>query len=72
MTNFLKTVASPVSGIISFVNVWTARIRGMVSVCSVTKMFTLTRVWLAGQANRFFRAGGYHGSAVFVVIQDIM
>ena len=42
---------------ISFVNIWTARIRGMLAVCSVIKTFTLITVWPADQANRLFRAG---------------
>ena len=58
VTNFFKTVASPVTwSHISFVNIWTARIRGMVAVCFVIKTFMLIMHWVAKQVNQLFRAG---------------
>ena len=38
----------------SFVSVWTARICGIASVCSVIMMLKLIAVWPAEQANRLF------------------
>ena len=50
VTNFFKTVASPVTwSHISFVNVLTTKIRGMVAVCFVIMTFTLITVWMAEQ-----------------------
>ena len=53
-----KTVALPLTvGHIRLVNVWTARMRGMVGACSLTMTLTLITLWLAEQADRLFRAG---------------
>ena len=42
---------------ISLVSVWTARMRGTVTVCSTAMAMTRITVRLAAQANRLFRAG---------------
>ena len=73
VTNVSKTVASPMTlNHISFVNIWTARMRGMVAVCSVIMTFTLTTVWLVDKANRLLGAAHCYEGAVLPVIADIM
>ena len=56
VTGVLQTVALLATlGHISLVSVWTASMRGMTAVRSVTKKLTLIMVWLAERTNHLFR-----------------